>query len=148
MFGQGVRETFRIAGPIYRFKQVFGDLRKLRIPRGVRVRKDDYLKDAADEFELSLIALHDEVAGLKRMARGATRVLKSEAEPMHRLQQVEGLVRQMNDSLGKFQLLTAAPESAQRTKAIKQDISQDFPAEPNDGRAAASSHRQTRKPDG
>jgi hypothetical protein len=72
-FGQGVRETQKIAGPSYRFRAVFRELAALRIPRGVKIRKGDYLQSTASELNGSLERLHDEVAALRRIALRAAR---------------------------------------------------------------------------
>ena len=47
----GMQETFRIAGPNYRFKVVLAQLRDRCIPRGVKIREDDSLQDTARAFD-------------------------------------------------------------------------------------------------
>jgi hypothetical protein len=71
VFAHGVLETFRIAGPNYRFKQVFGAVQKLRVPRGVQVRKGDYLQDTAKEFDAALVAVHDQFRAMRDETRAA-----------------------------------------------------------------------------
>jgi hypothetical protein len=100
-FGQGFRETLKIAGPNYRFRSVFRDLAALRIPRGVRIRKNDYLQSTANELHAGLERLHDEVATLRRLARyGAA------AEPDEAKRSLDELVKRLD----AFTLLSCAPE--------------------------------------
>ena len=67
MFGQGLRETFRIAGPNNRFRQVMEGLHTLHIPRGVRIRRSDLLQDTAGAMDVALITLHDRIAELRAL---------------------------------------------------------------------------------
>ena len=71
LFAQGLRVTFRIAGPCYRFRQVFRDLAELQIPRGVRIRETDFLQETAKELDQCLRALHEEVLELRTQAQEA-----------------------------------------------------------------------------
>jgi hypothetical protein len=100
-FGQGFRETLKIAGPNYRFRSVFRDLAALRISRGVRIRKNDYLQSTANELHAGLERLHDEVATLRRLARyGAA------ADPDEAKRSLDELVKRLD----AFTLLSCAPE--------------------------------------
>ena len=100
-FGQGVRETQKIAGPSYRFRAVFRDLAALRVPRGVKIRKGDYLQSTARELNGSLERLHDEVATLRRIAReGAA------AGPEDARRALGDLARRLD----AFTLLSCAPD--------------------------------------
>jgi len=100
-FGQGVRETQKIAGPSYRFRAVFRDLAALRIPRGVKIRKGDYLQSTASELNGSLERLHDEVAALRRIARDG-----AAAGPEDARRTLGDLVQRLD----AFTLLSCAPE--------------------------------------
>lgn len=100
-FGQGVRETQKIAGPSYRFRAVFRELAALRIPRGVKIRKGDYLQSTASELNGSLERLHDEVATLRRIARDGVA-----ADPEDARQALGVLARRLD----AFTLLSCAPE--------------------------------------
>lgn len=53
----GVFFSHRIAGPLYRFKQVFRAIRDGEIPRRVKLREGDYLADEARELNLMLVGL-------------------------------------------------------------------------------------------
>ena len=44
-FALALQETHRLAGPCFRFRMVFRELREDRIPSGVRIRSDDLLQD-------------------------------------------------------------------------------------------------------
>lgn len=100
-FGQGVRETQKIAGPSYRFRAVFRELAALRIPRGVRIRKGDYLQSTASELNGSLERLHDEVAALRRIARDG-----AAGEPEDARRALGEVARRLD----QFALLSCAPE--------------------------------------
>jgi hypothetical protein len=66
LFVHAVREGFRIAGSSYRFRKVFESLRDLRVPYGVRIRKNDYLQETADSLDGALKSLHLQVRELQR----------------------------------------------------------------------------------
>jgi len=69
LFAHGVMETFRIAGPNYRYKVVMRDMARLRVPRGVATRKGDLLQDTTDEFDRGLVAIHDQIASAREEMR-------------------------------------------------------------------------------
>lgn len=69
LFVHGVMETFRIAGPNYRYKAVMRDLARLRLPRGVATRKGDLLQDVTFEFDRGLVAIHDQIVAARDDAR-------------------------------------------------------------------------------
>jgi hypothetical protein len=71
LFAVGVRATFGVAGPLYRFREVFRDLSRLRFPRGVRIRRDDVLQQTARMFDASLVALHDHEQALRERSAAA-----------------------------------------------------------------------------
>ena len=105
LFIHGVIETFRVAGPNYRFKQIFKDLARLRIPEGVRVRKSDYLQDTALGLNEALITLHRHVAVSRQKSQEALRRLQ-------RGDTTAGMasVQELGDLLRRFELVTQAPE--------------------------------------
>src|SRR6185295_7047708 len=76
LFAHGVLETFRVAGPNYRYKAVLRDLANLRIPRGVRTRKGDYLHDTTAAFDQALTSMHDYVRDLKSASVDAATQVK------------------------------------------------------------------------
>lgn len=111
LFAHGVLETFRIAGPNYRFKQVLRAVAQLRLPRGVQIRKGDLMQDTAAEFHLALVALHDQMRALREetaqagaKARAALGPATGEAgqEALAALERVEARV-------GGFELVTCSP---------------------------------------
>ncbi len=111
MFAHGVLETFKIAGPNFRFKAVMKDLARMRLPRGVRIRKDDYLQETASEFDAALVALHERVRSLKERSGAASRKVgaalgssKSEAA-----QDALAAVALVDEELATFELCGQAP---------------------------------------
>lgn len=113
LFAHGVLETFRIAGPNYRFKQVFKDLTVLRLPRGVKTRKGDYLRDTTAAFSTALTALHDELRQIQAASAVATmRVKDALAEPANAESARRALeaVTQVDGALARFELVSCAPE--------------------------------------
>jgi hypothetical protein len=125
LFFHGVLETFRVAGPNYRFKSVFRSLLKLEIPRGVQIRKADFLQDMARDFDEALVALHDHVFNLNAEARAAAEKVRGaigaseDGAARDAVAAVENLVRE----LAKFSFCTRAPE-------CKPIANADAPAEP------------------
>lgn len=108
ILAHGIFETFRIAGPSFRFRQVFRDLQQLRVPRGVRIRKDDYMQDTCEAFHQALVTVHDTLASLQADSRTLSRSLESGRQEL--TPGAEQAARRMEATLAQFQLLTAAPE--------------------------------------
>jgi len=69
---QGVREVFRVAGPSYRFRVTMASVAQGKVPRGVAIRKDDYLQDTCAAMNAALVSVHDRFTSLKEQA-GALR---------------------------------------------------------------------------
>jgi len=111
LFFHGVLETFRIAGPNYRFKAVFRAMQQLRLPRGVQIRKGDLLQDTAREFDEALVALHDEVAGLKESVRVAAEKLRAAlpAAEDGAAREAVAAMAQVEASVGRFEMCSRAP---------------------------------------
>ena len=107
LFIHGILETFRIAGPNYRLKSVFQQMTSLRIPRGVRVRKNDYLQDTAHGLSEALVTIHEQVQQVQEQSQLALTTLRND-DREDALKQLEKL----NESVAQFTLLTAAPECA------------------------------------
>lgn len=76
LFAVTLKQTFRIAGPSYRFRMVCQDLKQLRIPRGVRIREGDYLQETAAEFNDALHTVHVRIAELKESGRIVSEALE------------------------------------------------------------------------
>ena len=113
LFAVGVRATFGIAGPLYRFRQVFRDLGALKIPRGVRIRKADTLQETAALFDESLVALHDHVESLQIRARMARERLEElmDAEPelVPGLEVLHWEIDELERQTTRIELLPRAP---------------------------------------
>jgi hypothetical protein len=111
LFFHGVLETFRVAGPNYRFKAVFRGLQQLQLPRGVQIRKGDFLQDTAREFDEALVALHDHVVGLQKEAHSAAEKTRAalrdpaDADARAALAAIESVERE----LAAFSMCTRAP---------------------------------------
>lgn len=60
-----VRETHRVAGPLYRFRQVFRTIASGDLSLRVRVRDGDYLTQEADELDRMVVALRDCVSHMQ-----------------------------------------------------------------------------------
>jgi len=113
LFAHGVIETFRIAGPNFRFKAVLRDLAKLRLPRGVTTRRGDYLRDTAVEFDKALIVLHDGVRDLKRLSTEAsarTREALQDAPQGEATTAALAALDEIAKRLARFELVSAAPQ--------------------------------------
>jgi len=140
LFAHGMLETFRIAGPQYRFRAVFRELERLHVPRGVRIRKGDYLQDSAAAFDRALVALHDQVAALKRESGAAVSALE-EALAVGSIDGTCALassVRSLDDQLRRFTLLTQAP-GCQTVAEPEPGRAQEPPVEPSAPREMAAS---------
>lgn len=114
LFIHGLRESFRIAGPAYRFRMVFQDLRALRIPSAVHLRNGDYLQDTAAEFGATLKTLQAELLRLRRLGRSASEELAraqdagGDAAAMQRAAQA---VTSIEAAVARFTLMGPAPQN-------------------------------------
>lgn len=111
LFAHGVLETFKIAGPNYRFKAVFRSMQRLQLPRGVQTRKGDLLQDTAREFDEALVALHDQVRMLQEQAVVARQMVNAALADQDDASSREALaaVANVEQELSKFSLCTRAP---------------------------------------
>lgn len=71
LLAQGLVAGMKIAGPARRFLDVATRLQNLCLPRGVNIRRDDYLRSTAHELSLGLERVHDEVRAMRDLANGA-----------------------------------------------------------------------------
>ncbi len=127
LFGQGIRETFRIAGPNQRFRIVFQDMANLQIPRGVRIRKDDYLQETAQDMSTALATIHREVASLQFLSEQAVELLDAEQESGQETSaQLRDLIQQIHRSADRFELVTEAPVcepmTAREAAAVESEV--------------------------
>jgi len=127
LFAHGILETFRIAGPNFRFKTVLRDVANLRLPRGVATRKGDYLRDTTAEFDRALTVLHDTVRDLKKLGAAATASVKdalTEAPAGAASRRALDAVGEIVQRLDRFELVSAAPQ-------CRPIASDDAPVEPS-----------------
>jgi hypothetical protein len=113
LFAHGVLETFKVAGPNYRYKAVLRDLANFRIARGVRTRKGDYLSATTAAFDQALTTLHDGVRDLQRSSRDAAAKVKDalvDAPSGDASRAALAAMTQLEEGLARFTLLTQAPE--------------------------------------
>ena len=105
----GIRESFRIAGPHYRFKAVFACLQNRQIPRGVVIRRKDYMQDSAEELNHGLEVMHDTFVLLKQQAQDAVNAFGSSSAEESRQSGMRKL-EQLQLTLSQVRLLSTAPE--------------------------------------
>jgi hypothetical protein len=128
LFAHGVLETFKVAGPNYRFKMVLRDVANLRIPRGVRTRKGDYLRETTEAFDHAMTTLHDCVRDLQRSSRSAAAKVRDalvDTPSSDTSRAALAAVNEVEKELARFALLTRAPEC----KPVSAD---DPPVEPRE----------------
>ncbi|MBL8842824.1 MAG: hypothetical protein JNL90_15000 [Planctomycetes bacterium] len=109
LLGQGLRETLRIAGPEVRLRQVFGELRSLRLPRAVAIRRDDHLQETVRDLSAALGALHGHVETMQAVARAAADAPAERS--LAKWRELGALVQQ-------FTLLGALPDADGAGKAL------------------------------
>lgn len=116
LFAVGIRSTFGVAGPLYRFRQVFRDLAALRLPRGVRIRRGDTLQETARMFDAALVALHDQVGEVERAATQASSAcrelearVEGDPEVATALAALNSELAALERAVARFQLLPHAP---------------------------------------
>ena len=141
MMWVGIRVTHRFVGPHYRFRTVLQKLSELEVPRGLTIRKDDYVQDTAAAFNQCLVTLHDHVAHMKRLdARLLEQGMLVDDEARAVLSPV---LEELHQAIDKFRLCTQSPgcepvdplvESAEVLPALEQPV-----VEPLEEVAASSS---------
>ena len=111
LFFHGVLETFRIAGPNYRFKVVFRSMQQLKLPRGVQIRKGDFLQDTACEFDEALIAIHDQVRTLQLEARASSEKVRQalSGQDDEAARAALAATASVEQALARFTLFSRAP---------------------------------------
>lgn len=123
LFVHGVLETFRIAGPNFRFKAVARDLQRLTVPRGVHVRKTDLLQETADEWSRGLIAVHDQLTELKIDSRQAfdqaREVLRTTRSPA--AEEALAALAKVEQTISAFKLVGCAPECSPELRSRGRD---------------------------
>ncbi len=130
LFAHGVLETFRIAGPNFRFKSVARDLQQLRLPRGLRIRKGDLLQDTADELHRGLVAMHDQLAAVKSDAGAAIEQARQalQAARTGDADQALAALSRVEQAIDRFELVGCAPGCAPECATGARDVK--TPVEP------------------
>jgi len=110
VFAHGVLETFRVAGPHYRFRQVFKDLKGGTVPRGVKIRKDDYLQETCRAFDGALVSLHDRIGQMQGQSRRLSHLMEaaSSGDP-EAVQAAAQAQAELHQALHAFELVGGAP---------------------------------------
>ena len=72
-----IRETHRVAGPLYRFRQVFRTIASGDLSLRVRVREGDYLIQEADELDRMVTALRDRVSHMQQSVHRVVAAIES-----------------------------------------------------------------------
>lgn len=60
-----VRETHRVAGPLYRFRQVFRRVADGDVAQGIKIRDHDYLAEEAAEFDRMIAGIRTRASGVQ-----------------------------------------------------------------------------------
>lgn len=71
----GVFFLHRVAGPVYRFKQVFAKVNRGEIPPPIRLREEDFFTEAADEINRVLARLQSDQDKRKTVSEKAELIL-------------------------------------------------------------------------
>jgi len=100
LLAQGLVAGMRIAGPARRFVDIATRLQRLCLPRGVHVRRDDYLRHTAHELSLGLERVHDEVRAMRDVAESVDR-----DDPVA----AQAALEQLRVHLARFELVEASP---------------------------------------
>lgn len=123
LFVAGVRSMFRVAGPLYRLRCVFADLAALRVPRGVRIRKDDLLQDSVQLFDQGLTRIHDRIEELQQLTEQLEAELgageREASLTHHRVASARRTTRSLKERLAAFQLLPQAPYAPEPAAATE-----------------------------
>lgn len=90
----GVFFLHRVAGPVYRFRQIFMKLNRGEIPSLIRLREEDFFSETADEINKLLQRLQNEANSRKFIREKAEQIISQ--NPGDR---VAGLAREIKVSL-------------------------------------------------
>ena len=105
-----VRQSHRIAGPLYRFRRVCDEVAAGHLFVTARVRRGDYLTQEAEAFEGMLLVLRTRLATAQAALAQAEEHLQAAtaAAPSHELEAIRAIVARARHSLDAFEL-TAPP---------------------------------------
>jgi hypothetical protein len=142
LFAHGVIETFRVAGPSYRIRQVSKAMGELRLHRGVKIRKDDYLQDTCDALDRGL----KQVTQVLEEAKEQCQVVAQEVEELSTRRDVPAqlvlAVERMQASLGRITLLPSSPGDEQAASAEESSISEKLATQPEPEGVAEGSRQE------
>ena len=109
----GIFFSHRIAGPLYRFKQIFRSVRSGDVPSGVHLRQKDFLREEANELGQMLSSLRARLGdiqayqekldgGWERLQRALRSGCAEDIE--ERLGDVEATVRELGQHIAHFEV--------------------------------------------
>ena len=115
-----VRVSHRVAGPLYRFRQVFGQVTRGDLSVRVRVRDGDYLTRESEDFDAMIRAVRDRVRRAQTSAAAVRRDLAklsatADRVSAKRLAELSAQAAETEDILGEF--VTQADKADKRTSA-------------------------------
>lgn len=119
----GVVFSFKFAGPLYRFKRFFSDLKDGRWDARCRLRKGDDLQDICDSINEALQSMEDvlsENRGILREARDVLRSAALAADGDHQAR-TEALDRRIGDALCELERRLPGPRSSTPSDSSDQD---------------------------
>lgn len=90
----GVFFLHRVAGPVYRFRQVLKKMGSGEIPADIRLRKRDFFKETADELNRVIQLLRDLDATAQKMNQVMTQLPKDALPP-----DISNKIRDIHDTL-------------------------------------------------
>ncbi len=81
-----LKDSLRIAGPVYVFEKALNEVRQGNLTTEVHLRKGDYLHDVKDELNETLQILNTKISTLQRLANEAGKISQGN-EPLDKLTQ-------------------------------------------------------------
>jgi methyl-accepting chemotaxis protein len=102
-----IRQSHRIAGPLYRFRRVCEEVAAGRLFVSARIRRGDYLTREAEAFEAMLVALRTRIATAQASLEQADehlRTMKALENSSVEVERIEELVGHARQSLDVFEV--------------------------------------------
>lgn len=116
-FAFALHETFRFAGPCFRFRTVFHDLSELRVPAGVKIRDDDYLQDLAQDLDHGLGRIQAQLHESHELSTRVQELIRRAERDGESSPDLALVAEQLHHALSQFDLLPAGLRQSPETES-------------------------------
>jgi methyl-accepting chemotaxis protein len=120
LFIHSVYVTHKIAGPLYRIREVLKSVKRGKLTEKVALRRGDYLRTEAQVVNEAIQSIHDKIEGLRQNTSSCTAALVelersfehgSSDQTQQRLNDLSSQIDGLRNSLGYFKVANQGPDS-------------------------------------